>query len=101
MFAIIIIINYVIAGTDQGSSPVRGQTPSSMGESFFLFCTRHVSMYLRRGIVIHSFFLSVPRGMYGVPCMMLRTLFLTAQLQGPLPPQREGPKISNSKSCPE
>jgi hypothetical protein len=36
------------------------------GESFFFSCTRHVSMYLRRGIVIHSFihsfFLSVPRG---------------------------------------
>jgi len=40
---------------------IRGQTPSSMGESFFFSCTRHVSMYLRRGIVIHSFFLSVPR----------------------------------------
>jgi hypothetical protein len=37
---------------------VRGQTPSSTGESFFFSCTRHVSMYLRRGIVI----LSVPQG---------------------------------------
>jgi hypothetical protein len=43
-------------------SDVRGQTPSSMGESFFFSCTRHVSMYLRRGIVIPSFILSVPRG---------------------------------------
>jgi hypothetical protein len=29
-----------------------------MGESFFFPCTRHVSMYLRPGIVIHSFVLS-------------------------------------------
>jgi hypothetical protein len=28
------------------------------GESFFFSCTRHVSMYLRRCIVIHSFILS-------------------------------------------
>jgi hypothetical protein len=34
---------------------IRGQSPSSMGESFFFPCTRHVSMYLRPGIVIHSF----------------------------------------------
>jgi hypothetical protein len=40
---------------------VRGQSPSSMGESFFFSCTRHVSMYLRRGIVIHSF---CPTGYY-------------------------------------
>jgi len=33
---------------------IRGQSPSSMGESFFSPCTRHVSMYLRPGIVIHS-----------------------------------------------
>jgi len=37
------------------------------GNRFFLSCTRHVStrhisMYLRHGIVIHSFFLSVPQG---------------------------------------
>jgi hypothetical protein len=37
---------------------VRGQSPSSMGESFFFPCTRHVSMYLRPGIVILSFILS-------------------------------------------
>jgi hypothetical protein len=36
-------------------SAVRGQTPSSMGESFFPPCTRHVSMYLRPGIVILKF----------------------------------------------
>jgi hypothetical protein len=44
------------------SPNVQGQTASSMGESFFSPCTRHVSMYLRHGIVIHSFILSVPRG---------------------------------------
>jgi len=37
---------------------VRGQSPSSMGESFFFPCTRHVSMYLHHGIVILSFILS-------------------------------------------
>jgi len=37
---------------------IRGQTPSSMGEAFFFPCTRHVSMNLRPGIVIHSFFCS-------------------------------------------
>ena len=44
---------------------IRGQTPSSMGEAFFFPCTRHVSMYLRPGIVIHSFILSFcPPGYY-------------------------------------
>jgi hypothetical protein len=45
---------------------VRGQSPSSMGELFFIPCTRHVRMYLRHGIVIlsfiHSFIHSVPWG---------------------------------------
>ncbi len=40
---------------------IRGQTQSSMGESFFFSCTKHVSMYLHRGIVIHSFFHSFVR----------------------------------------
>jgi hypothetical protein len=44
---------------------IRGQSPSSMGESFFFPCTRHVSMYLRRGIVINSFIHSFcPTGYY-------------------------------------
>jgi hypothetical protein len=43
---------------DSNSKAIRGQTPSSKGESFFFSCTRHVSMYLHRGIVILSFFLS-------------------------------------------
>ena len=43
-------------------SPCPRSDPSSMGESFFSPCTRHVSMYLRPGIVIHSFCRSVPRG---------------------------------------
>jgi len=41
---------------------IRGQSPSSMGESFFFPCTRHVSMYLRPGIVILSEIHSVPWG---------------------------------------
>jgi len=41
---------------------IRGQSPSSMGESFFFPCTRHVSMYLHPGIVILKFCLSVPQG---------------------------------------
>ncbi len=45
-------------GARCGACGVRGQSPSSMGESFFFPCTRHVSMYLRHGIVIHSFCLS-------------------------------------------
>ncbi len=43
---------------DSNSKAIRGQTPSSKGESFFFSCTRHVSMYLHHGIVILSFFLS-------------------------------------------
>jgi len=51
---------------------VRGQTLSSMGESFFFPCTRHISMYLHTGIVILSvilphgvlFFISVLRHYY-------------------------------------
>ena len=42
--------------------PVRGQTRVLWGNRFFFPCTRHVSMYLRPGIVIHSFCRSVPRG---------------------------------------
>jgi len=45
---------------------VRGQTRVLWGNRFFSPCTRHVSMYLRPGIVIRSFILSfipsVPRG---------------------------------------
>ena len=37
---------------------VRGQTRVLWGNRFFFPCTRHVSMYLRPGIVIHSFVLS-------------------------------------------
>jgi hypothetical protein len=34
---------------------IRGQTRVLWGNRFFFPCTRHVSMYLRPGIVIHSF----------------------------------------------
>jgi len=44
---------------------VRGQTPSSMGESFFFSCTRHISMYLCPGTVILSF---CPTGYYFYLC---------------------------------
>ena len=40
------------------SVPCPRSDPSSMGESFFFPCTRHVSMYLRPGIVILKFVLS-------------------------------------------
>jgi hypothetical protein len=42
----------------QPSQKIRGQTLSSMGESFFPPCTRHISMYLHPGIVILSEILS-------------------------------------------
>ena len=38
---------------------IRGQTRVLWGNRFFFLCTRHVSMYLRHGIVIHSVCLSV------------------------------------------
>jgi hypothetical protein len=60
----LLVPSQAVTGSDASATGthVRGQSLSSMGESFFYPCTRHVSMYLRRGIVIllffHSFILS-------------------------------------------
>jgi hypothetical protein len=59
---------------------IRGQTPSSMGESFFFSCTRHVSMYLRRGIVIHSF---CPTWYYFLLVSSGRNVLSRVGMQGP------------------